>query len=166
MKPKISFIASVYNKEKYLIPFITSIQNQELKELELILVDDNSIDNSIKIINNFIKKDKRIKLLKNKKNNGSLFARYKGAIHVKGEYIIFVDSDDIVLKDGILKSYNYIKKKMIDMIEFNSVFENNNTLNIIRRYYLYSNIIYQPVLSNIFYYKNNEGKVILHYGIN
>ena len=43
------------------------------------------------------------------------------------------------------------------MIEFNSVFENNNTLNIIRRYYLYSNIIYQPVLSNIFYYKNNEG---------
>lgn len=166
MKPKISFIASVYNKEKYLIPFITSIQNQELKELELILVDDNSIDNSIKIINNFIKKDKRIKLLKNKKNNGSLFARYKGAIHAKGEYIIFVDSDDIVLKDGILKSYNYIKKKMIDMIEFNSVFENNNTLNIIRRYYLYSNIIYQPVLSNIFYYKNNEGKVILHYGIN
>jgi hypothetical protein len=60
--PKISFISSVYNKEKYLTSFISSIQNQLLNEFELIIVDDCSTDNSVKIINHFQKKDKRIKL--------------------------------------------------------------------------------------------------------
>ena len=157
-KPQISFVASVYNKEKYLTSFITSIQNQNLKEFELIFVDDNSTDNSIKIINNFMKKDKRIKLIKNKKNMGTLFTRYNGAIYAKGEYIIFVDSDDIVLKEGISNSYNYIKQKNLDMIEFNTIFEeNNNTVYISRRYYKYSKIIYQPILSYIFYYTKNKG---------
>ena len=61
-KPKISFIASVYNKEKYLPSFISSIQNQLLKEFEIILVDDCSIDKSVEVINEFKNKDKRIKL--------------------------------------------------------------------------------------------------------
>ena len=64
LKPKISFIASVYNKEKYLPSFISSIQNQLLKEFEIILVDDCSIDKSIKVINEFKNKDQRIKLIK------------------------------------------------------------------------------------------------------
>ena len=113
-KPKISFIASVYNKEKYLPSFISSIQNQLLKEFEIILVDDCSIDKSIEIINEFKNKDKRIKLIKNKKNMGSLYTRYNGAIHAKGEYIIFVDSDDIILKEGLFKTYNHITKKNLD----------------------------------------------------
>ena len=157
-KPKISFIATVYNKEKYLYSFISSIQHQNLKEFELIFVDDCSTDNSIKIINFFTKKDKRIKLIKNKKNRGSLFSRYKGSIFAKGEYIIFIDSDDIILKEGILNSYNYIKKKNLDMIEFNSVFERNSTnIYITRRYFKYSSIIKQPILSYIFYYQKNKG---------
>lgn len=89
---------------------------------------------------------------------GTLFTRYNGAIYAKGEYIIFVDSDDIVLKEGISNSYNYIKQKNLDMIEFNTIFEeNNNTVYISRRYYKYSKIIYQPILSYIFYYKKNKG---------
>ena len=156
--PKISFISSIYNKEKYVNSFISSIQNQNLKEFELIFVDDCSTDNSIEKIEHSMQKDKRIKLLKNEKNRGSLFSRYKGAMFAKGEYIIFVDSDDIILKEGILNSYNYIKKKKLDMIEFNSVFEDNNdTIIITRRYFQYSVIINQPILSYIFYYKNNEG---------
>ena len=47
---------------------------------------------------------------------GSLYTRYNGAIHAKGEYIIFVDSDDIILKDGIYKAYNHITKKNLDII--------------------------------------------------
>ena len=89
---KISFIATVYNKEKYINSFISSIQYQKLKEFELIFVDDCSTDNSFEIINNFTEKDKRIKLIKNEKNRGSLFSRYIGAIYAKGEYITIITS--------------------------------------------------------------------------
>ena len=155
--PKISFIASVYNKEKYLSSFILSIKFQYLKEFELILVDDTSTDKSIEKINEFLNRDKRIKLIKNKKNMGSLYASYIGAIQAKGKYIIFVDSDDIILKEGIFKAYNHITKKKLDMIEFHPVFESHNKTYINRRYYIYKDIIYQPLLSYIYYYNNSEG---------
>jgi glycosyltransferase involved in cell wall biosynthesis len=159
--PKVSFIASVYNKKNYLKSFIFSIQNQNLKDFELIFVDDCSIDKSIEIIKKFRKSDKRIKLIENKKNMGSLYSRYEGFRHSKGEFIIFFDSDDIVLKNGILKAYNHIKKNNLDIVQFNSVLEKNNTPFVInKRYYKYYNIIInQPILSYIFYYDeyNNEG---------
>ena len=157
LKPKISFIASVYNKEKYLPSFILSIQNQLLKEFEIILIDDCSIDKSIEVINEFKNRDKRIKLMKNKKNMGSLYTRYNGAIHAKGEYIIFVDSDDIILKDGLFKAYNHITNKNLDIVEFHAVFEKNETNYIRRKSYKYLDVIYQPVLSYIYYYKKNSG---------
>jgi glycosyltransferase involved in cell wall biosynthesis len=157
-EPKLSFIATVHNKEKYLKSFIYSIQNQNLKEFELIIVDDYSNDHSIEIIKNFAKTDKRIKLIINKKNMGSLYSRYNGAILSKAKYIIFVDSDDIILKEGISNSYHYINKNNLDMIQFNSVLEKNESRIIInRRCYIYSSIIYQPILSYIFYYNKNNG---------
>ena len=155
--PKISFITTVYNKEKYLYSFICSIQNQNLKEYELIIIDDCSSDRSLEIIKNFQKKDVRIKLIRNKKNMGTLYSRYKGAIYSKGKYIIFVDSDDIILKEGLSNSYNYIKKYNLDMIQFSFVMEKNNKTFINRKCYRYAFIIYQPILSYIFYYKHNSG---------
>ena len=155
--PKISFIASVFNKENYLSTLIKSIQLQLLKEFEIIFVDDYSTDKSIEIIEKFQKSDKRIKLFKNKKNMGSLYTRYFGAINAIGEYIIFIDSDDIVLKEGIINAYNHLKKKNLDMVEFHSVFDNVTEIYISTRYYKYKNIIYQPVLSYIFYYDINKG---------
>jgi glycosyltransferase involved in cell wall biosynthesis len=99
-----------------------------------------------------------MKLIENKKNMGALYTRYIGALYSKGEYIIFVDSDDIILKEGILKAYNYIKKKKLDMIEFHSVFEISESLIYIsRRYYKFSDIIYQPILSYIYYFRDKEG---------
>ena len=157
VKPKISFISSVYNKEKYLTSFISSIQNQDLKDFEIILVDDCSTDNSIQKINEFQSKDKRIKLIKNIKNQGALNSRYKGAMLSKGEYIIFVDSDDIVLKEGIIKAYNHIKSNNLDMVEFNSIYDNVTEIYINRNYYKYRDIIYQPILSHIYYYQKNKG---------
>ena len=156
-KPKVSFIASVYNKEKYLGPFISSIQKQDLEEFELIFVDDCSTDKSIDIIGEFQEKDNRIKLIKNKKNMGSLYTRYNGALFSQGDYIIFVDSDDLVLKNGIINTYNQMKKKNLDMAEFNSIFHNNTEhIFISRRYYKFTNIIYQPILSYVYYYRNKE----------
>ena len=157
VKPKISFISSVYNKEKYLTSFISSIQNQDLKDFEIILVDDYSTDKSIQKINEFQSKDKRIKLIKNIKNQGAFNSRFKGAMLSKGEYIIFVDSDDIVLKEGIMKAYNHIKSNNLDMVEFNSIYDNVTEIYINRNYYKYRDIIYQPILSHIYYYQKNKG---------
>ena len=136
-KPKISFISTVYNKEIYLNSFICSIQNQNLKEFELIIVDDCSTDKSVEIIKNFQLKDRRIKLLINKNNKQALYSRYKGAIYGKGKYFYFVDSDDIILKKGITNSYNFINKNNLDMIQFNSLWEKNNKTFINRRSYKY-----------------------------
>ena len=107
--PKISFITSNFNKQKYLNRFIDSVQNQILKEFELIIIDDFSSDQSIKIIKSFQDKDNRIKLMKNKKNKGTFFSRINGALHSKGEYIVFVDPDDIILQKGFLHSYTVFK---------------------------------------------------------
>lgn len=157
LHPKISFISSVYNKEKYLKSFISSIQNQDLKDFEIILIDDCSIDKSIQIVNEFQNKDKRIKLIKNIKNQGALNSRFKGAMFSKGEYIIFVDSDDIVLKEGISNSYKHIKNNNLDMVEFHSIYDNLTQININRNYYKFRDIIYQPILSHVYYYQKNKG---------
>lgn len=94
---------------------------------------------------------------------GSLYSRYKGAIHAKGDYIIFVDSDDIILKEGIFKAYNYMKNNHLDIVQFHPVFNINNRIFINFRYYKYLNIIYQPILSYIFYYNKGgyEGNTAL-----
>ena len=136
--------------------FISSIQSQDLKDFEIIFVDDCSKDNSIQIINEFKSKDKRIKLMKNKENKGALNSRYKGALYSKGEYIIFVDSDDIVLKEGIMKAYIHIKRYNLDMVEFHSIFDNITNIYINRCHYKFNDVIYQPTLSHVYYYNKNK----------
>lgn len=150
--PKISLISPIFNKEKYLKSLIISIQYQYVSEIEIIFVDDSSTDNSVKVINEFSKNDKRIKLIKNKINKGTLYSRSQGALLSKGEYIIFIDSDDLILREGLYNSYNYIKKKDLSMIQFNTIFKRNDTYELTIRYYKYEKIINQPILSNIFYY--------------
>lgn len=73
------------------------MQFQSLKDFEIIFIDDCSSDNTSQIILELQKKDQRIILLKNKKNKGPFYSRNKGAIFSRGEYIQFVDSDDILV---------------------------------------------------------------------
>ena len=87
--PKISIISPIYNSEKYLLRFLNCLQNQSFNKIEIILIDDYSKDNSINIIENFQKKDKRIILLKNKYNKGTFIARNLGIIYSRGKYIYF-----------------------------------------------------------------------------
>ena len=90
LNPKISFIIPVFNKMKFLSICIKSIQNQSFKEIELIIIDDHSADNSIKIIEKFKKVDRRIYLIKNRKNMGTLYSRYIGSINSKGSYFFLL----------------------------------------------------------------------------
>lgn len=98
---KISIISTVYNKEKFLKEHIKSMINQTYKNIEFIFVNDGSVDNSLNILNNFAKKDKRIIVI-NQKNQGPNIARKNGFLKASGEYVYFVDSDDTFYDDNVI----------------------------------------------------------------
>ena len=81
--------------------FIRSIQNQFFDDIEIIFIDDCSIDDSVKVIEENKKKDERIILLKQKVNKGTLISRNIGALLSKGEYLIFPDTDDILSRASL-----------------------------------------------------------------
>ncbi len=95
MKPLISIIVPIYNCEKYVKRCIDSIINQTYKELEIILIDDGSTDNSLDVINEYRKSDSRIKVFSHP-NSGVSYTRNFGIGVANGKYLSFVDSDDIL----------------------------------------------------------------------
>lgn len=91
---KISIIIPVYNSEKYIRRCLNSILNQTFQDFEIILIDDNSKDNSLKIVSEIEKTHKdKIKILKNAKNVGAGASRNKGLKIASGEYITFIDKE-------------------------------------------------------------------------
>ena len=110
----ISVIVPIYNVEKYMRNCIDSIINQTYKNLEIILVDDGSTDNSGKISDEYKNKDKRIKVL-HKKNGGLSDARNKGLELSTGEYVLFIDSDDYIDRRMIEILYNNMKETNADI---------------------------------------------------
>ena len=98
LSSKISVIVSIFNVQNYVEKSIRSIGNQTYKNLEIILVDDGSTDNSGKICDELAKEDTRIKVI-HKKNGGLSSARNEGVKHATGEYIAFVDGDDWIDED-------------------------------------------------------------------
>ena len=118
--PKISVIIPVYNAEKYLNKTLESILKQSLKDIEVICVDDGSTDGSVEIIQSFIKKDDRVKLIRqNNQHAGS--ARNTGLKEAQGEYIHFMDADDYVLNYAYEAIYNKVIKYDLDCLKFSSV---------------------------------------------
>ena len=115
-KPKISIITAIYNREKFLSRFLKNLQYQNFKDIEIIFVDDFSKDNSVNTIKEFQKRDKRIVLIKNRKNRGTFVARNIGIIHSKGKYINVPDPDDILSKDILKTSYRIAKNFNYDII--------------------------------------------------
>lgn len=89
----ISIVTPTHNCEKYISKTIESILNQTYKDFELIIIDDFSSDGTLQIINSY--KDPRIKIIKNKKNMGAAYCRNKGIELSNGDYIAFLDGDDI-----------------------------------------------------------------------
>ena len=113
---KVSIILPVYNVEKYIRQCMDSLINQTLRELEFIFVDDCSTDNSLSIIEEYAKEDKRFRIIKLEKNQGQGFARNVGLQYVTGEYIGFVDPDDWVKPNMFERLYQEIKEKDLDIV--------------------------------------------------
>ena len=114
MEELISIIVPVYNVEKYLEKCVDSIINQTYKNIEIILVDDGSKDNSGKICDIIKEKDERIKVI-HKQNGGLSDARNAGLKIAKGTYIGFVDSDDYIAEDMYQTLYSLSKEKNADI---------------------------------------------------
>lgn len=97
----VSVVLTAYNTEEYIAEAIASVIGQSYKDLELIIVNDASTDNTEEIAREFAKKDDRIKIVSNIVNKGAGMARAIGISNAKGEYVIFIDSDDFFSKDYI-----------------------------------------------------------------
>jgi glycosyltransferase involved in cell wall biosynthesis len=128
----ISIIVPVYNVEKYLARCIDSILGQTYDNLQIILVNDGSPDNSPVICEEYAKRDSRIEVI-NKQNGGLSDARNTGIELAQGEYIAFIDSDDYVHQRYIENMYDCIKRDNSDMCvcRYNKVEEGNENLDII-----------------------------------
>lgn len=107
---KVSIIIPVYNTEKYIERCIESALNQTLKDIEIIVINDGSTDNSKQIINNYKSKDNRIRTVHFNTNHGVSIARNLGINLAKGEFVGFIDSDDYVDLKYFEELYNYSKE--------------------------------------------------------
>ena len=114
MENLISVIVPVYNVEKYLSKCIQSIINQTYKNLEIILIDDGSQDNSSKFCDEYSLKDSRISVI-HKKNGGLSSARNVGLSNAHGDYITFIDSDDWIDQNMISTLFNIINQEKSDI---------------------------------------------------
>lgn len=117
---KVSVIVPVYNVEKYIKKCLNSLVNQTLDEVEIVVVNDGSPDNSQKIIDEYTEKYKNVKSYV-KKNGGLSDARNYGIKKATGKYISFVDSDDYIRKDMLEKMYNYAIQKNFDVVVCDSI---------------------------------------------
>ena len=113
--PLVSIIVPVYKVEKYLKRCVDSLTNQTLRDIEIILVNDGSPDNSGKICDSLQEKDCRIKVI-HKSNGGLSSARNAGIKIAQGQYIGFVDSDDDVALDMYEKMYSVAKRENVDFV--------------------------------------------------
>lgn len=113
----ISIIIPVYNVEKYLSKCLDSILAQTYTNLEIILVDDGSTDNSGKICDEYAKRYKRIKVLR-QKNYGVSYARNMGLKVAKGYFVSFMDSDDMLYTDTYLQSIKVIQQYNVELVKW------------------------------------------------
>ena len=125
---KVSVIVPIYNSEKYLKKCLDSLISQELLDMEFILINDGSTDESEEIIKSY--KDSRLKYFK-QKNLGIGAARNLGIKEAKGEYIGFLDSDDYVESNTYLEMYNRCKRDNLDIVICDYYEEKDNDKNIV-----------------------------------
>lgn len=115
--PKLSIVLPTYNVEKYIEDCILSIINQTLEEIEIIFVNDLGNDESINIIKKYMQYDKRIKIVNNKQNMGAGPSRNEGIKAASGNYICFMDPDDMYASPNILeKMYNIAINENVDAV--------------------------------------------------
>ena len=120
--PKISAIIPLYNAKNFLSYSLRSIQNQNMKDIEIILVNDASTDNTLELIKEFMKEDERIRLINNEKNRQILYSKSIAALNSNGKYIILLDQDDIFIRDDIFDIlYYHAENENLDIVQVRDI---------------------------------------------
>lgn len=168
--PKISIVIPVFNQEKYLSNVLKSIMHQSFKDIEIIFVDDCSTDKSYKMLKDYQKLDKRIRIIKNRKNRGILYNRMYGALRANGDYVTFIDADDMYCNPEILKmAYENCVKHDLDLLQydyFGGRYDGENGFNtfLLATTSLKEKqnvVITQPEIRNNFFYINKPAEDLI-----
>ena len=157
--PIISVIVIVYNQKYCIHNAIRSIQNQSIKNLEIIIIDDCSSDNSNEIIKKYQEEDNRIILIKHEVNQGKIKSRSDGVRIASGKYITVLDGDDGLIHKDILNHSLYIANLgNLDVVEFKIMaFNGRSRKQLLNKYTMENNdILYQPKLRTKFFFFNND----------
>ncbi|MNL12039.1 putative teichuronic acid biosynthesis glycosyltransferase TuaG [compost metagenome] len=131
MSELVSIITPTYNAEKFITETLKSVQNQTYQNWEMILVDDASTDETVKIISDFAEKDSRIKLFKLEKNSGNGFARNIALEKSVGKYIAYLDADDLWFSMKLEKQLQFLKTNNLPFTFsfYDCIDEEGNSLN-------------------------------------
>ena len=125
-EPKITVLMPVYNGGKKLYYSIRSIQNQKMKDIEIILINEGSKDDSSKIIQKMMEEDPRIRLINNEKNRRVLYSKSIGALYSNGKYILELDQDDMFILDNAFNIlYNESEYFNLDLLQFRDIRKRN-----------------------------------------
>lgn len=122
----ISVIVPVHNTENYIGRCLSSLVNQTYGNIEIICIDDGSVDNSLKILEEFAQKDSRITVFRNETSKGPATSRNIGLDNAHGYYIMFCDDDDYYKPEMCEKMVNYMSEYKADFASCRSDFENEN----------------------------------------
>ena len=164
MNPYISICIPAFNMEKYIEKALLSLINQSFQNFEIIITNDKSNDDTDKIIKNYQFKDNRIIIIEHNKNLGVYKSRIDSVLNANGEFILFMDPDDMLINRHLFEElYNYNLKRNLDMIEFSVYHQEEGKKKIFsppyhefNHHHLFNKeIIYQPELSNLIYYIPN-----------
>ena len=169
--PYISICIPALNMNKYIERTILSIINQTFQDFEIIIVNDNSIDDTVNIIKRLQLEDNRIKLINHNINKGVYYSRVESILFSKGKFIILMDPDDLYLNENLFKElYNYNIKFNLDIIEFIVFQQIEGRRNIFypKKHYeshyhnFTNNIIFQPNLSEILFHSPTYNNIYTH----
>ena len=138
---KVSIIVPVYNTKDYIIRCVDSLVNQTYKNIEIILVNDGSLDNSIDLVNEKYDDDRIV--IVNQENMGSGQARNNGIKKASGDYLFFVDSDDFIDKDTISIMMNKMINDKVNLVicDYYKYFSDDNKIHIYCAMQLYLDFI-------------------------
>ena len=127
-QPSVSVLMPSYNSEKYLESSVNSLLSSDLGDFELIIIDDNSADNTVKVAESLAEKDFRIKVIKNPRNEGVAVSLNTGLDKMRGKYITRLDSDDTMLPSRLLKQFLLLESGKYDFCatNINLIHENGN----------------------------------------
>ena len=163
LAPKISIVIPVYNCQNTIKAVVRSIQNQNMSDLEIILVNDYSKDNTSKIIQELELEDKRIKIINNENRMATLYSRNIGILFSKGKYILNLDNDDLFMNDDLFDTiYNEAEINNFDLVGFSAVEGNsyNFSINKITESIFHDHkdglTVYQPELTYFAISQNNK----------